>query len=559
MSAVTHSAVRERIAQLLEHGTPEEAICFRLRTAAAPPWTLQAFEIPGARRNTPHAFARDQERLLVREILEFRGWRVLRRLCERWIDLARFADVPACVRRLVQHFGVRAEGLLHIRLEPRKEFLGQIERGELEFLLDESDVPLAEDDAYHGIPHEMRPYLADMVREKELTGSLQTFLRASIGARVLHDLGVNLPRTALPAGFADFLWRHRYSSHWDKLVPLRLLWDEIAPQIRERPVRELLRELHVLQGRLFFEKNIGEHLHLLERWRRSHWLPCLMPRGYVASTTSPERLRARFLERSDPRGVVLGELTGCCQSVGQSAGACAWHGQEDPLGAFFVVEDSRQVVLGQSWVWRDVTGRAICFDSIECLRDHASRPSRAEAMCVLWLRAALWCLGQNFGHGLPVGEVWVGASDRLPLFRTNVPLYSKDQCFDAEDPALPSVKAPALSGVEGGPHRSASGLLFPFRASWLLASTPVLVERDRLLALPDKELLEEFRLKRAFNSTELQEALRVAAAVQAAQVAQAEPEPPRFPEAWAAPASEPGPAPEDPVGAIALPEPLYPA
>ncbi|MFX4369979.1 hypothetical protein ABTA37_19815, partial [Acinetobacter baumannii] len=52
-----------------------------------------------------------------------------------------------------------------------------------------------------------------------------------------------------------------------------------------------------------------------------------------------ENLTGRFLPRSDPRGLFLGEHTHCCQHPGEAGSACAWFGQENARSGFFVVEN----------------------------------------------------------------------------------------------------------------------------------------------------------------------------------------------------------------------------
>lgn len=589
MTTATHSAVRDRIAQLQESGSPQAAICFRLRTDQAPEWALSAFGVlpPPRAPGTPpgfyagfgavnHTFHADPapnvwayagpagqahvatteldlrlrqsaeavRQTKVQEILAFRGWRLLRRICERWVGvgMVQIPDAPRCARRMVQHFGILAEGLIDRRIGQFRPLLDSASNPQMIQALTkrlqlqaDDPVPLAEADAYPEIPAELRPYIPDLARG--FTGEaeqLGLYLRQSFGSRIIHDIGINLPDGPMPDGFSDFLWAHRQSSHWDDLVPLHLMWNEVPDRIKQLPIRELLRELHVIRARRFFRERVEAHPLHIARWKRSIWKPHLMPKGQAFSVSEPalDALHGSFLARTDPRGLVLGELTGCCQTAGQSADGCAWHGQEDPLGGFFVVEDFRNVVVAQSWIWRDDTGRALGFDSIECLANHAARKKCAEAIVLLYLRSALWCLGQTFGHGLPVGEIWLGPSSRLLAFTEIVSPVLVAQVGESPSPDLPPVLVPSVRGVEG--HRDPR-LLFPFRASWLLAADAVLTERDRLQALPDLELLAEFRERRAFRSPPLQEALLRAQQVQALQAAQAEPVPPHFPERWGLP------------------------
>ena len=80
------------------------------------------------------------------------------------------------------------------------------------------------------------------------------------------------------------------------------------------------------------------------------------------------KLTGRFLERSDPRGLYLGQYTECCQHPEHESGeSCAWYGQEAENSGFFVVENEEGKIIAQSWVWVADDG-GFCFDNIEGLR-----------------------------------------------------------------------------------------------------------------------------------------------------------------------------------------------
>ena len=70
------------------------------------------------------------------------------------------------------------------------------------------------------------------------------------------------------------------------------------------------------------------------------------------------------MKRDDPRGPFLGQHTDCCQHVDGPASSSAWHGQEDPKGGFFVVENASGDVVAESWVWLSDDNN-LCFDNIE--------------------------------------------------------------------------------------------------------------------------------------------------------------------------------------------------
>jgi len=97
------------------------------------------------------------------------------------------------------------------------------------------------------------------------------------------------------------------------------------------------------------------------RWLVSLGLPPAFP---TDKRWEAGELTGRFLPREDPRGIVLGWHTNCCQRIGAVGESCAWHGQANPLGGFFVVEDHRGSILAQSWAWWR-PGEGLCFDNVE--------------------------------------------------------------------------------------------------------------------------------------------------------------------------------------------------
>ena len=74
--------------------------------------------------------------------------------------------------------------------------------------------------------------------------------------------------------------------------------------------------------------------------------------------------RYEVLEKKHIRGLVVGNLTGCCQTVTSAARTSVSYGAEHENSTFFVVYKDNNIVA-QSWVW-EIDGQ-ITFDSIECV------------------------------------------------------------------------------------------------------------------------------------------------------------------------------------------------
>lgn len=78
------------------------------------------------------------------------------------------------------------------------------------------------------------------------------------------------------------------------------------------------------------------------------------------------------LANDDVRGLFLGELTDCCQSIGNAGNDCAEHGYTSPNGGFYVIETAQGEIIGQSWAWRGEQSE-LCLDSLETLGARVSQ------------------------------------------------------------------------------------------------------------------------------------------------------------------------------------------
>jgi hypothetical protein len=72
------------------------------------------------------------------------------------------------------------------------------------------------------------------------------------------------------------------------------------------------------------------------------------------------------LAADDIRGLFLGEMTACCQSIGGVGASCAIHGYTSPDSGFYVVENAKGKIVAETWAWRGDKGE-MCFDSLETL------------------------------------------------------------------------------------------------------------------------------------------------------------------------------------------------
>ena len=83
----------------------------------------------------------------------------------------------------------------------------------------------------------------------------------------------------------------------------------------------------------------------------------------------------RILEKDDPLGFVLGDITNCCQHIGGAADSCVVDGYTNPEAGFIVFEETifnekgedtgEKRILGQAYIWYDPKTKTVCFDNIE--------------------------------------------------------------------------------------------------------------------------------------------------------------------------------------------------
>ena len=83
----------------------------------------------------------------------------------------------------------------------------------------------------------------------------------------------------------------------------------------------------------------------------------------------------RLLDKDDPLGFVLGDITNCCQHIDGAADSCVDDGYTNPEAGFIVFEETikdengkptgEKRILGQAYVWYDPQTKTVCFDNIE--------------------------------------------------------------------------------------------------------------------------------------------------------------------------------------------------
>lgn len=72
------------------------------------------------------------------------------------------------------------------------------------------------------------------------------------------------------------------------------------------------------------------------------------------------------LPANDVRGLFLGEIVDCCQSIGKVGEVCATSGFKSEHEGFYVIENAKGRIIGETWAWRGQHGELV-FDSLETL------------------------------------------------------------------------------------------------------------------------------------------------------------------------------------------------
>ncbi|MDR3612284.1 MAG: hypothetical protein P4L53_01885 [Candidatus Obscuribacterales bacterium] len=215
----------------------------------------------------------------------------------------------------------------------------------------------------------------------------------------LHDatrgLPVYSPQEA--SGLGDFL----NSQGQRKTRELSLIakrWTELPDEVRKLPFSKIITKLRdqayenvespALSKEAFaWDVSAQDYARDEPRFLKSLDTPSPFP---LEKVWNEEGLTGRFLPRSDPRGLYLGEHTNCCQHPGEAGSSCAWFGQESALSGFFVVENKAKEIVAQSWAWISDQG-GLVFDSLEA----KGLGKRADAVSKIYQKAAT-DLSENF-------------------------------------------------------------------------------------------------------------------------------------------------------------------
>ena len=133
--------------------------------------------------------------------------------------------------------------------------------------------------------------------------------------------------------------------------------------------------------------------------------------------TDKNKVTYKFLDKGDPLGAVLGNITNCCQKMGDAGSQCCRHGMADPNGGFVIFKKDDRIV-GQSWVWFDESSQKICLDNVEVPRSAKSLVSGKQAGfvdCLKRLKSGFVSAMQEHGKKVSFVTMGEGYNDILDI------------------------------------------------------------------------------------------------------------------------------------------------
>ena len=128
----------------------------------------------------------------------------------------------------------------------------------------------------------------------------------------------------------------------------------------------------------------------------------------------------RFLPREDPRGLMLGKITECCQHPENWAASCAYDGHLNPLAAFAVFEINNEIIY-QSYVWSDEDGN-VCFDSSEA----SKRDYKADRDKISKAKSLLEDFSKSISGKCTIGNNFLGFYNNTEALKNPTETYQRD-------------------------------------------------------------------------------------------------------------------------------------
>ena len=132
---------------------------------------------------------------------------------------------------------------------------------------------------------------------------------------------------------------------------------------------------------------------------------------FIADDYEKNIISYELLEKDNPLGVVLGNITNCCQIIGGAGQSCVEYGITQP-NSKFITFNYNNTIIGQSWVWYDEESKTICLDNIEVPEKYYDILNKKSNLQKTFIEC-LYRVAKGFKeemklHGLQVEHVTIG-------------------------------------------------------------------------------------------------------------------------------------------------------
>ena len=208
------------------------------------------------------------------------------------------------------------------------------------------------------------------------------------GKQPLHDViqMVQLPKSDLENVDLQS-WQSAVMFHGPKMAKLFKFADKVTPQksiegknwLYHETLKEVAKHAYpkakknpnlsaLFMEHVMDEDDFDEALNLTKKYKKQYGAIDADKGGMIpdVSFTLPNGMTYKKLTDGDYKGMVLGNLTGCCQNIGGAGRKCAKHGYLSKDSGFYVVLDKKGTIIGQSWAWIG-TENELVLDSLESL------------------------------------------------------------------------------------------------------------------------------------------------------------------------------------------------
>lgn len=187
----------------------------------------------------------------------------------------------------------------------------------------------------------------------------------------IHGLGIILPNKVIQPEGVTFFKRYLHRPH-DAARVLKF-WETVKTlgvnPLEKSGLEAALKAVATLNFEgvkdLEFALEAGKWINDQRKFEeyQERWLRINPPYESIPMVDVVDgRWRCHRLLREDPRGLFLGEYTGCCQHPGGVGDSCAWAGAENKDCAFLILEKDGEIKW-QSWLWR--YGTTLVADNVE--------------------------------------------------------------------------------------------------------------------------------------------------------------------------------------------------